>query len=202
MELENLKVLKLHEYPHYMKPCCQLINDEWPRSETARMLSLRASCDNLPTSLILINDKKDLLGHCKLTSIPGIPESCFLEVVVISKSMRGRRLGSYLMRQVEEYCRNVLKLKMLHLSTKGQENFYAQLGYEMCEPVSIYGTSFGRNSPVQVNNKNQNPVPVISDTQVVGSHPPPPPPPPMPKPKSFMAKLTMKSTKTYMFKYL
>lgn len=200
MEPENLKVLRLHEHPEYLKPCCELINDEWPRSETARMMSLQASCDHLPTSLILINDKKDLLGHCKLTPIPSIPESCFIETVVISKSMRGKKLGSYLMRQVEEYSRNELSLKMLHLSTKGQENFYAKLGYEVCAPVSIYGTHIANKEPIHINNEIQNPVPVNSDTPAAG--PCPPPPPPMPKYNNSVPNNTMKSTKTYMFKYL
>ncbi|XP_047033751.1 N-alpha-acetyltransferase 80 [Helicoverpa zea] len=197
METQNLQVVRLHENPHYLKACCELINDEWPRSETARMMSLQASCNHLPTSLILIDDMKRLLGHCKLTAIPSIPESCFIETVVISKSMRGKKLGSYLMRQVEEYCKNILKLKMLHLSTKGQENFYAKLGYENCAPVSIYGVrSF--NSVPTISDKIPNQVPVINNI-VEGA--PPPPPPPMPKPET-MVKNTLKSTKTFMFKYL
>ncbi|CAD0204107.1 unnamed protein product [Chrysodeixis includens] len=199
MEQGNLKVLRLHEHPQYLKPCCELINDEWPRSETARMMSLQASCDKLPTSLILINDTKLLLGHCKLTAIPSIPESCFIETVVISKLMRGRKLGSYLMRQVEQYCQDVLKLKMLHLSTKGQEAFYAKLGYEECAPVSIYGTGVTYSTPQNISIKIQNPVPENSNTQ---AGPQPPPPPPMPKPDRLAMNNTITSTKTYMFKYL
>lgn len=199
MESENLQVLRLHENPQYLKPCCELINDEWPRSETARMMSLQASCNHLPTSLILINDMKHLLGHCKLTPIPSIPESCFIETVVISKAMRGKKLGSYLMRQVEEYCKNVLKLRMLHLSTKGQENFYSKLGYEVCAPVSIYGTRSFIIEPKDVSNKIQNPVP---ENSITPAGPPPPPPPPMPKPESLVNHNTITSKKTFMFKYL
>lgn len=204
MQPESLKVLRLHEHPQYLRPCCELINDEWPRSETARMMSLQASCNHLPTSLILINDKENLLGHCKLTAIPSIPESCFIETVVIEKSMRGRKLGSYLMNQVEKYCKNVLQLKMLHLSTKGQENFYAKLGYEICAPVSIYGTRIVMsNGWTPVSNKSQNgTVSLNSNTTGNKSHLiPPPPPPPMPKVNSLVPN-PIKSTKTYMFKYL
>lgn len=202
MGQENLQVLRLHENPQYLKTCCELINDEWPRSETARMMSLQASCDRLPTSLILVNDEKLLLGHCKLTAIPALPESCFIETVVINKSLRGQKLGSYLMRQVEKYCKNVLSLKMLHLSTKGQENFYTKLGYEICAPVSIYGTRFVNNEPVRMSEIIQNPVPVNSHTKANGPCPPPPPPPPMPKPDNLTHNSTLKSTKTYMFKHL
>lgn len=201
MEQNNLQVIKLHENPQYLKPCCELINDEWPRSETARMMSLQASCDKLPTSLILINDQRLLLGHCKLTAIPSMPNSCFIETVIISKAMRGRKLGTFLMKEVEKYCKNVLRLDMIHLSTKGQENFYAKLGYELCAPVSIYGSSvindtkmvskidFVPKHNVHINNMASTPLP-----------PPPPPPPPMPKLQSVNSNI--KTSKTFMFKYI
>lgn len=201
MEQNNLQVIKLHENPQYLKPCCELINDEWPRSETARMMSLQASCDQLPTSLILINDQRLLLGHCKLTAIPSMPNSCFIETVIISKAMRGRKLGTFLMKEVEKYCKNVLRLDMIHLSTKGQENFYAKLGYELCAPVSIYGSSvindtkmvskidFVPKHNVHINNMASTPLP-----------PPPPPPPPMPNLQSVNSNI--KTSKTFMFKYI
>ncbi|CAG2068148.1 unnamed protein product [Timema podura] len=32
-----MEVLKLHEHPHLVEQCCELINREWPRSEVARI---------------------------------------------------------------------------------------------------------------------------------------------------------------------
>nr|XP_026498907.1 N-acetyltransferase 6 isoform X2 [Vanessa tameamea]XP_026498908.1 N-acetyltransferase 6 isoform X2 [Vanessa tameamea] len=195
MEHKGLQVLQLHRYPQYLKPCCKLINEEWPRSETARMMSLEASCDQLPTSLILINADGIILGHCKLTPIPSIPNSCFIETVVISKSMRGQKLGTYLMKEVEKYCKNVLKLEMVHLSTKGQENFYAKLGYEFCAPISIYGNSVVSNN-IAKDSKTKNDVMPTK----IGTNKTAPPPPPMPQPVIIQS--TIKTSKTYMFKYL
>lgn len=195
MDPRNLQVLPLHKNPQYLRACCDLINDEWPRSETARMMSLQASRDELPTSLILV-DKKTMLGHCKLTPIPSMPESCFVETVVISKSMRGQKLGSYLMHYVEDYCKNVLKSKMIHLSTKGQENFYAKLGYKVCAPVSIYGVRVPSSFKASINSpKTETPVPLVTAGPV-------PPPPPMPKTEVFNSNHATKSSKTYMFKLL
>ncbi|XP_053613451.1 N-alpha-acetyltransferase 80 [Plodia interpunctella] len=202
MEFDKLSVLPLHHYPEYLKPCCDLINAEWPRSETARMMSLQASRDSLPTSFILVNDKC-VIGHCKLTPIPSIPESCFIEAVVISKSLRGRKLGSFLMNKMEDYGKNVLKLKMLHLSTKGQENFYAKLGYEICAPVSIYGTCV---NTLLIESKNDSVKIDLSVPKKENSEfPPPPPPPPMPTAKDINGNTKtncIKSNKTFMFKYL
>ncbi|CAH0756632.1 unnamed protein product [Diatraea saccharalis] len=197
-EIDKLSVLLLHHHPEFLRACCDLINDEWPRSETARMMSLQASCDTLPTSLILTNDKKDILGHCKLTPIPAIPESCFIETVVISKQLRGKKLGSHLMRKAEDYCKNVLNLEKVYLSTKGQENFYAKLGYIICEPVSIYGCKPISFKLEPASHKIENSVPVSSITNGM----PPPPPPPMPMTNVNNNYVTMKSNKTYMFKYI
>ncbi|XP_034834092.1 N-alpha-acetyltransferase 80 [Maniola hyperantus] len=201
MDSEHLEVVPIHKYPQYLRPCCELINNEWPRSETARMMSLQASCDELPTNLILINKEKHILGHCKLTPIPSMPLSCFIESVVISRLMRGQKLGTFLMKQVEKYCKDVLKLEMIHLSTKGQEDFYAKLGYEVCAPVSIYGSSISYSTgasssktiPVPIRNIDKCVALVDVDNNA-------PPPPPMPKPQNVVN--TLKSNRTYMFKNL
>ncbi|XP_063538916.1 N-alpha-acetyltransferase 80 [Cydia strobilella] len=203
MESDSLEVLLIHHHPEFLKASCDLINDEWPRSETVRMMSLQASCDCLPTNFILVKDRKEVLGHCKLTPIPSIPESCFIETVVISKAMRGKKLGTYLMRYVEDYCRNVLKLKMAHLSTKGQEKFYATLDYEICAPVSIYGVFSPVNA--KLNSSSHKIENLVPEQHALPSAAPPPPPPPMPTYESAWNNNNtskIKSSKTYMFKYL
>lgn len=134
-----LDVLPLHKHFGYLMQCCELINDEWKRSETARLRSLESSRDELPTSLILIENEKKVIGHCKLTPIPAMTDACFIESVVISRDIRGKGYGKYLMEKAENYCRDFLDLKTIYLSTKGQEGFYAKLGYTECPPVSIYG---------------------------------------------------------------
>lgn len=48
-----------------------------------RLHSLEASCDTLPTSLVLVKNEKNtskvVLGHSKITPIPSMPNSCFVE---------------------------------------------------------------------------------------------------------------------------
>lgn len=34
--MDNFETLPIHRNKHFMKPCCAVINSEWPRSETAR----------------------------------------------------------------------------------------------------------------------------------------------------------------------
>ncbi|XP_044729036.1 N-alpha-acetyltransferase 80 isoform X2 [Chrysoperla carnea] len=190
MACEDLIVCPLHRVPERIKECCQLINSEWKRSETARIRSLECSSDNLPTSLILLKNGI-VVGHCKLSRIPTINDACFVESVVIAKLCRGFGLGKYLMKKTEEYCRTFLKLNTIYLSTRGQENFYAKLGYENCEPVSIYGSCTKTNS-TSTHNNSSSPSIKLNFTNC-------PPPPPMPLNNS---PNILPNDKTFMKKHL
>lgn len=117
------------------------------------MWSLESSKDELPTCMVLTNPKSfsisdnksdetdtpQVLAHLKLTPIPSIPSACFIESVVVWKSLRGQGIGSYVMAEAEKYCKFGLKLSEIYLSTTDKEAFYTKLGYEPCQPVSIFG---------------------------------------------------------------
>jgi len=77
-------VVPIHNYPELMKDTCALINAEWPRSETARMRSLEASCDSLPCSLVLTTEGMcRVIAHLKLSPINSKKKACFVESVVV-----------------------------------------------------------------------------------------------------------------------
>lgn len=115
------------------------------------MWSLESSKDSLPTCLVLTkaksstsdnksaHDEPPVLAHLKLTPIPSKPFACFIESVVVWKSLRGQGVGSYFMNEAEKYCKFNLKLEVIYLSTKDKVEFYKKLGYEVCEPISIFG---------------------------------------------------------------
>lgn len=113
----------------------------------ARFHSLTSSKDSLPTCLVLTNlsnnsdnsKEPKVLAHLKLTPIPALPFACFIESVVVWKNLRGQGIGRYLMSEAEKYCKCNLKLHEIYLSTTDKEDFYRKLGYEPCEPISIYG---------------------------------------------------------------
>ncbi|KAL5283520.1 NAT6 family protein [Megaselia abdita] len=133
-------VVPIHEYPELMQQCCDLINSEWPRSDTARMRSLETSCDTLPVCLILTTDGlRQVIAHCKLSPIPGKKNACFCESVVVHQNHRGQGFGRLIMKCAEDYCRLMLDLDSVYLSTTDQEGFYEKIGYEYCAPVSMYG---------------------------------------------------------------
>jgi len=149
----KFRVIPIHRAPELMNETIQLINQEWPRSIGARMWSLESSKDSLPTCLVLTNsvpsilsDNKSssdatptVLAHLKLTPIPSIPSACFIESVVVWKALRGQGIGKYFMSEAEKYCKIILKLDEIYLSTTDKEEFYKKVGYEPCPPVSIFG---------------------------------------------------------------
>lgn len=188
----DLQVLLLHKHPQFILETCRLINEEWKRSETARLRSLESSCDTLPTSLILLQNSK-VIGHAKLSPIPSMKTVCFVESVVVSKNLRGKGYGTYLMEKAEEFCRNKLHLSSICLSTKGQEKFYNKLGYVECQPISIYGCPLSNEFEKIMLNEAADLPKVITTNNC-------PMPPPLPKNSSIIA--INRPVKTYMSKIL
>ncbi|KAE8751448.1 hypothetical protein FOCC_FOCC001695 [Frankliniella occidentalis] len=223
LDPENPYVLvPLHQYPEFTFQCATLLNLEWPRSRQARLNSLWSCNKNFPVAMVLVQcDVRQAVGFCKISLIPSQKQSCFVESVVIQPEMRGKGLGSLLMKKLEEYVLS-RKLQILYLSTIGQEKFYKKLGYNECEPVSLY--AFGNSnstSPLPLSNNQinklesgmlkENNLQNVSqdnngksisknDNRLISQcSSPPPPPPPLPK-KSFSDGVM--TSKTYMRKEL
>ncbi|OAD56878.1 N-acetyltransferase 6 [Eufriesea mexicana] len=167
---KDYKIVPLHKRPDLIPECCTLLNSEWPRSETARLKFLNVSCDEFPICFILIDKEDRVLGHCKISLIPRLRNSCFIQSVLIDYQCRSRGLGSRLLRGVEEY---VAKkgIKNVYLITKGQEVFYFKNGYKECDPFKASGI----NDVVYSNAAFTKAKLKEKSTQCCG-----PPPPPMP----------------------
>lgn len=134
--------------PHLIDQTVELINAQWPRSRGARLNTLNSSSDRLPCCLVATKNKNQLVvGHVKITPVPSEKTACFLESVVVAKSLRGQGIGTQLMQEAESYCKSTIGVKTVYLSTFDKQSFYLKLGYEICEPISIFGTrNFGVNS--------------------------------------------------------
>ena len=71
------------------------------------------------------------------------------ESVVVCKELRGLGIGSHIMKEAENYCKYQMKFEEIYLSTTDKEVFYKKIGYENCDPISIYGgASAGVFKPV------------------------------------------------------
>ena len=54
-----MELIAVHKSPDECRDdikgqCCEILNDEWPRSETLRLRSLNSSRDDLPMCLALV----------------------------------------------------------------------------------------------------------------------------------------------------
>ena len=164
-------IVPLHKRPDLIQDCCKLLNSEWPRSVSARLKSLNVSCDEFPTCLVLVNKENRVLGHCKISLIPRLRHSCFIQSVIIDYKCRSQGLGSRLLHGAEEY---VAKkgIKNVYLITNGQEVFYLKNGYKTCDPFKAYGINDVVYSTASFTKAKLR----EKSAQCAG----PPPPPPMP----------------------
>ncbi|KAL1130934.1 hypothetical protein AAG570_012175 [Ranatra chinensis] len=168
--MEFLQVLPVHRCKQYVSDCCDLINSEWPRTKAARLQMLFMSCDIFPTSLVLILNEEQVVGHCKLGEIRFGGDEIIIETVVIHPDHRGKGWGRILMEDAEEYARRKGK-KKIYLSTRNQEGFYKRLGYEICKPILYFGFCDRTPEPLEDNGISN------GDTKHSENIPPPPPPP-------------------------
>ena len=84
----------------------QILNFEWPRSQTIRKRGLESSRGELPCSLLLFigrEKRKVLVGHAKVGKVPTLPGQLFVESVVVHPGLRGIGLGKLLMLKVRSF---------------------------------------------------------------------------------------------------
>ncbi|CAH1389668.1 unnamed protein product [Nezara viridula] len=101
--MEFLQVCPIHKSKQFILECCDLINSEWPRSKAARLQSLYMSSDKFPTSLVLILDEQQVVGHVKLSEIKLGGDELMIETMIIHREHRGKGWGKLLMEEAEEY---------------------------------------------------------------------------------------------------
>ena len=107
MELVPIHSLEGEEKNTALKQCVQILNFEWPRSDTIRLRGLQSSSEKLPCNLVLLirdNAKISVIGHSRISRIPADDSQVFVESVVIHPNLRGKGLGKILMLKTEEYC--------------------------------------------------------------------------------------------------
>ncbi|XP_059916015.1 N-alpha-acetyltransferase 80 [Gadus macrocephalus] len=191
-EEERLRVVPIHQRPDLLPRCADLVNEEWRRSQAARLHSLQKSCQEFPVSLVLLAGPpgaERLLGHARLSRVVGHGASLFLESVVVPAAERGKGRGRALMELTERYCRG-RGFGRLCLTTHDKQGFYGRLGYAPSGPVQSAGAlasvvpletlhQLMKPSPSAVS-PGTPPAPVAPPADAVPPPPPPPPQPPLP----------------------
>ncbi|KAJ8674358.1 hypothetical protein QAD02_005620 [Eretmocerus hayati] len=127
MKDSQYELVPLHKRPDLLQQCCDLLNSEWKRSETARLRSLTVSCDEFPTCYLLVS-RDQLIGHCKASLVPNTEDSVIIESFIIDQSHRYQGFGSMFLQKLEEHLYKN-GIKNIFLTTRGQEDFYSKNGF-------------------------------------------------------------------------
>lgn len=81
----------------------------------------------------------NVLGHLRLVPVPADEKACFIESMIIRNDFRGKGLGSFLIKQAEKFCEEVLHLKTIFLSTYDSGEFYMKIGFHLTNAICVYG---------------------------------------------------------------
>lgn len=192
-----MELVELHNHPEYINACCNILNNEWKRSHTARFHSLSKSSSNLPASLVLLKPRQgqesEVIGHSKLCRVLHDDKACFVESVIVIPEERGKGYGKLIMKLTEEYARKK-GFARCYLSTHDKERFYDAIGYSACSPIcGISGTMdhmdrFLRLFDSKTGEHPESRRALANDCERKVATPEPtnlpPPPPPLPPPSS------------------
>ena len=91
MELVALHSLEGEAKLEALEQTVEMLNFEWPRSNTIRRRGLESSSQKLPSNLILVQsrqEKLEVIGHSRISRIPADNTQVFIESVVIHPHLR------------------------------------------------------------------------------------------------------------------
>lgn len=130
---KELKLLGLHECDKSMEErVMELLAEKWPKKDEARREQLRASREEMPVSLVLLEGGGGggmlLVGHAMLLVTVEDPMALLAESVVVAQQFRGMGYGGTLMRLMHDYARRK-GYRRIYLATKDKRDFYLHLGY-------------------------------------------------------------------------
>jgi len=208
---ENFVLVPLARTPHLTKQCIELLNEEWPRSSTMRDASVEKSLNETPPMCLVLLDKRnwEVVGHAKLCPLPQNSTKCWVESVVLRRSLRGRGLGRNLMEKVESLAKS-LGFSEICLSTTDKRNFYERCSYNVCPPILNFGANSKLFESMNLNrlfrdageDSNIRICRDITSQTDEKKFPIVPPPPPQPKFQQNISDINLMNKKVYMRKPL
>jgi GNAT superfamily N-acetyltransferase len=144
-------------FERFADAAAALVHAAWPRSSLAtRRRTLDAATgalgrdvaprDSSPLCVLMLDAEADadtsvVIGHALLSRVDTLDEmAALIESVVVAAPLRGRSLGTLLMRE----CARIAASRgcvRLYLSTLERDTFYRHLGFVDCAPVTSVGAA-------------------------------------------------------------
>ncbi|MFH4976561.1 hypothetical protein AB6A40_003270 [Gnathostoma spinigerum] len=135
----DYSLVPLIERPDLWTTAVAILNQEWPRSVTAREHSLQKSNrKEPPLSLALVATQFNcMVGYVCLCPLINNKTGCWIESVVIWKELRGRGIGRILMEKIEECAREFEFKTRKKIFRMKAESAHMLLGINKTEERSI-----------------------------------------------------------------
>ena len=150
----HLLLQPLHEYSNFLPAVCQMLNEQWPRSESSRTRWLRNSSPTLPTSYVLTcsnseSGENDVIGHARVAAslrVGGTTSvvSGIVTSLIIHKDHRRQGFGRVLLSLVEERCQTLHGFGRVVLWSNDQVQFYESCGYIKCTPLRVVSAAVSK----------------------------------------------------------
>ncbi|XP_038073700.1 N-alpha-acetyltransferase 80-like isoform X2 [Patiria miniata] len=145
----------LHSRQDLIEDTVRLLKEEWPMCLAERLQVVETpKCTGLPCSLVLIETregaKSEVLGHVRIVQVhPQCEQRVYIESVAIKRSRRNQGLGRKLHELIEDYAKNCLGSRYLHVSVRSESNeeYYRCLGFEECKQVTVIAPNVLRTFP-------------------------------------------------------
>ncbi|KAI6187839.1 N-acetyltransferase 6 [Aphelenchoides besseyi] len=208
MMTHDCQLVALSERKDLIEECVRLINEEWPKSHSSRLLSVeRAANFEPPMAFVLLSaEEEQLIGYGRFLRILNYNgNAALLDTIVIKRELRGQGYGRILM--------NLLKAEaigrdyeLLIISTDDKQQFYEKCGYKCCKFLNLLTSNIAQSNGLSDSMRFDRPIPTepneriderTSATTISSSSIPSPPPlfESMRRPQNT-------STTQYMFHYL
>lgn len=108
----TLTLVPLHTQHRLIRPCIEMLLEQWPHCKAHRLEQLEKSCTSglPPCSVVLVGNlgqtSERVIAHNRLVPIKNIPGAVYVEDGLTDKEFRGLGFQKPLMNRTEEYCKN------------------------------------------------------------------------------------------------
>jgi len=126
-----MDIVAFHHEPVIQDSLLRLLGQVWPRSDTARLRSLKQSSDKGPVCHWLLVELeqgiRNVVAHVRLSCLAFSGRNFLVESLIVSECKRGAGLGRFLLSQLQK------RLGVKQYSILCEEplvQYYAKMGFE------------------------------------------------------------------------
>ncbi|KAI6235735.1 N-acetyltransferase 6 [Aphelenchoides besseyi] len=166
--IHDYQLVALSKRKDLIEECVRLINEEWPKSHSSRLLSVeRAANDKPPMAFVLLStEKEQLIGYGRFLRILNYNgTAALLDTIVIKRELRGRGYGRILMNSLKAEAIG-RDYELLIISTEDKQKFYEKCGYKCCKFLNLLTSNIAQSNGLSDSMRFDRPIPIESSSRV------------------------------------